>query len=218
MAFSKHTVVILTILLLTCGSLSAQNWDEWFRQKKTQKKYLVQQIVALQLYMKQVKKGYDIVRKGWNTVQDITDGEFNLHREFLSALERVDPLVREDYRVTEVLRLSSKILSENRKVRLELRKSEHMTIPEVQYVEDIHDALAEEVSGLLKDLDHLLTDADLEMDDAQRIQHLGVIYRAMLRLSGLAHDFNGSVLILMEQRSVQENNLQHLRHNYDEEM
>ena len=209
---------MLLILLMACGSLSAQNWNEWFRQKKTQKKYLVQQIVALQLYMKQVKKGYDIVRKGWNTVQDITDGEFNLHRDFLNALDAVSPLVREDYRVAEILLIPPRMVAENRKVRKALRESGHIPAPEMQYVQTLHQGLAEEAHGLLEDLTRLMTHADLEMDDTERLQRLEVIYRAMLRVSGLGKKFNGQMLAMAGQRAADEDNLKLLQQNYDDEM
>lgn len=42
----------------------AQTFDEWFRQKKTQKKYLVQQIAALKVYLGYLKEGYEIAQKG----------------------------------------------------------------------------------------------------------------------------------------------------------
>ncbi len=59
-------LVIATVLLFQ--SANAQTWDEWFKQKKTQKKYLVQQIAALRVYLDYLKKGYTVVHNGLNTI------------------------------------------------------------------------------------------------------------------------------------------------------
>ena len=53
----------LLILFVLAGGLSqAQTFNEWFRQKATQKKYLIQQIAALQVYLDYVQKGYAIAQ------------------------------------------------------------------------------------------------------------------------------------------------------------
>ena len=41
----------------------AQTFAEWFRQSATQKKYLLQQIAALQVYIGYVQKGYSIAKE-----------------------------------------------------------------------------------------------------------------------------------------------------------
>lgn len=56
-----------------------QTFHEWFRQKKTQKKYLIQQIAALKVYLGYVQKGYSIAQKGLTTVSNIKKGNFDLH-------------------------------------------------------------------------------------------------------------------------------------------
>ncbi len=43
-------LLIVSIIILFTETLSAQTSAEWLSQKKTQKKYLVQQIAALDVY------------------------------------------------------------------------------------------------------------------------------------------------------------------------
>ena len=74
---------ILIIIILLAGSFChAQTYDEWFRQKKTAKKYLLDQIAALQTYIGYAEKGYSIVTGGLNTIKDIKHGDFNLHNNY----------------------------------------------------------------------------------------------------------------------------------------
>ena len=71
----------------------SQTTAEWTQQKKTQIKYLVQQIIAFQTYLIYVKKGYDIAHKGITTVQNIKNGEWNLHKDFFGSLKMVNPSI-----------------------------------------------------------------------------------------------------------------------------
>ena len=99
-------------LLVCClgFSASAQTWSEWFAQKATQKKYLLEQLAALQVYTGYVKKGYGIARDGLGLVRDITGGEFKLHELFISGLKKVSPAVAGDARVAEIVVLELEIV------------------------------------------------------------------------------------------------------------
>lgn len=47
----KKLCVIMALLTSNvAGQAQTPNWNEWFRQKKTQRKYLIQQIAALKVY------------------------------------------------------------------------------------------------------------------------------------------------------------------------
>ncbi|MBO9573555.1 MAG: hypothetical protein J7497_15310, partial [Chitinophagaceae bacterium] len=83
-------IIISIIFLFGSFSGSAQTWSEWFKQKKTQIKYLTQQIAALQIYIGYARKGYEIADKGLTAIGDIKNGEFNLYRDFFSSLREVN--------------------------------------------------------------------------------------------------------------------------------
>src|SRR3954469_10258998 len=94
-------LVIATVLLFQ--SADAQTWDEWFKQKKTQKKYLVQQIAALRVYLDYLKKGYAVVHNGLNTIEHIKNGNFNLDRDFFSSLKNVNPAIKNTAKVADII-------------------------------------------------------------------------------------------------------------------
>lgn len=95
MSVSKPISLLgLVFLLLFVGTNAfGQTWGEFFSQKKTQKKYLLEQLVALKMYAGYLKKGYDIVGSGIGTVWDIKNGEFSLHSTFFSSLKSVNPIL-----------------------------------------------------------------------------------------------------------------------------
>ena len=55
-------LLILSTMVLCADNLSAQTVAEWFRQKATQRKYLLQQIAALHVYSGYLSKGYSIAK------------------------------------------------------------------------------------------------------------------------------------------------------------
>src|ERR1700744_2509821 len=77
---------IAMLLLAASASCGAQTFDEWFSQKKTQIKYLVTQIAELELYTKDLEKGYQIAHDGLATINDIRHGEFDLHNNYFNSL------------------------------------------------------------------------------------------------------------------------------------
>ncbi|QQL49965.1 hypothetical protein [Mucilaginibacter ginkgonis] len=69
----------------------AQTFAEWFNQKKTQKKYLLDQIAALQVYSGYLRNGYYIAQKGLGSISGSVHSEFNLHQDYFRSLTVVKP-------------------------------------------------------------------------------------------------------------------------------
>src|SRR5687768_615661 len=106
----KFRILIMSLLLFVVQSAHSQAWNEWFRQKKTQKKYLIQQIAALKVYLKYLKQGYGIVKKGMQVVGDIKEGNFNSHKEYFGSLREVNELISGSGKVSSTLYYESAIL------------------------------------------------------------------------------------------------------------
>src|SRR3954462_11965140 len=101
---------LLSILLLSLGStLSAQTFSEWFRQNKTQKKYLLEQIAALEVYAGYLQKGYAIAKDGLNTINSIRHGDFELHDNHFQSFRKINPTIRNLGELTEIKSLQEQI-------------------------------------------------------------------------------------------------------------
>lgn len=84
----KALLIALWLALLAAHA-NAQLFKEWFRQNKTQREYLKEQIVQLKLYLELTKQGYKIAKEGLNTVHQIKNGEFKLHKNRFDSLRIV---------------------------------------------------------------------------------------------------------------------------------
>ena len=94
--FSMKILFIFIVSCLFISNATGQNWNEWFRQRRTQIRYLQTQIVELQAQIMLLKKGYDVAKEGWEFIQDMTNGEFELHKDKVSRLDKVNRVIDED--------------------------------------------------------------------------------------------------------------------------
>ncbi|MCA6438992.1 MAG: hypothetical protein IM581_03630, partial [Chitinophagaceae bacterium] len=108
----KKIMILVTVGLFAFHSSNAQTTDEWLNQKSTQKKYLLQQIAALQVYIGYAKKGYTVVTSGINTIRNIKNGDLNLHRDFFNRLKNVNPAIRRYAKVADIIAYQVKIIKQ----------------------------------------------------------------------------------------------------------
>jgi hypothetical protein len=87
----KTTILFLSLLLSTLTK--AQTFDEWFRQNKTQLKYLGQQIAALEAYTQTTENGYNDTQQASTTIASIKQGDLDLHTGYFTAQRIVKPAI-----------------------------------------------------------------------------------------------------------------------------
>jgi len=192
------------------GSAYGQTWGEWFKQKKTQKRYLLEQIAALKVYAGYLKKGYEIVDGGLSTVRDITKGEFSLHNAFISSLKQVSPVIRNDVRVAEIIALQIGILGSFS----EIKGSEYLSAEDLAYIRLVQGAVTLDCFNALEELLLVMTSGRLEMKDDERVSRLAKVYENMLDKSAFVRDFCGNAAGLMRQRKFGEQEISNLLRMY----
>ena len=141
-----------TVGLFAFHSSSAQTTDEWLNQKATQKKYLLQQIAALQVYIGYAKKGYNIVSGGVNTIRNIKNGDFNLHRDFFNRLKNVNPAIRWYAKVADIIAYQVKIIKQTKITIQQIRETKQFTEAELDYCKMVFDNLLDECMKTAEEL------------------------------------------------------------------
>lgn len=170
-------LLLLCLLSVTSFHIAqAQTWDEWFKQKKTQRKYLLQQIVALKVYFGYVKKGYDIASKGLNTIRNIKNGDFNLHKDFFGSLKAVNPKIRNYGKVADIISFQLRIIKESRLTVAGVREAGQFTAEEMDYCKKVFDNLLNETLKTIDELFILITSGKLEMKDDERLKRIDALY------------------------------------------
>ena len=200
--------LIILITLVSCFYIShAQTWAEWFQQKQTQKKYLIEQIAALQVYLGYVKKGYEIASKGIHTISDIKNGEFNLHGTFFNSLKAVNPQIKNVAKVAAIITLQISIVQHFKSSIKTYHDSQQFNNDELDYIGKVY---ADLTVDCLEDIDQLIaviTDNTFQMTDDERIKQINIIYADMLDKNQFAQSFTNSAKLLAQQRTKEQNDI-----------
>lgn len=211
MVFNRLKPTVLFIAILICAFTSnAQTYAEFFRQKKTQKKYLMEQLVALKVYAGYLKKEYDIASNGLNTIKDFSNGEFGLHKTFVSSLKAVSPAIKKNNKVADIIILQVKISQSFRRVKTDDFLGEAI----LAYVDDVHENVMKECE---KDLDELLlviTSGKVEMKDDERLKRLESVYQNMRDKSAFVQHFINQLNIIGHQKKQDEQSIHDLKKFY----
>jgi len=190
----------LFIILFSGSICDAQTFDEWFRQKATQKKYLIQQIAALQVYLGHVQKGYNIAQNGLTVISDSKEGDLNLHRDFFSSLKNINPKINSYAKVADVVAIQLRIVQVYREVRKQVMKDNLFGEKEANYIFKVFESVLKDCNGIIMDLTAVITSNNLEMKDDERLKRIDALYNSMQEAYIFAQGFSNEIKLLRLQR------------------
>lgn len=209
------TLLVLAVVCLVMMQqpVQAQTFAEWFRQKSTQRKYLLQQITALWMYKGYAMKGYDIAKGGLGSIGGYLGKEFDLHGDYYQRLQKVNTLVSNDPQVAAILRWQQDILKHTDG----LQKMPGLTQEERSHVKKVCAALLVDCEGQLNDLEIILEDGKVGMSDEQRFRQIGRLYANMQDNYRFAANFNGQVRLYVLHRKQSSKEVNTLKAIYGSE-
>ncbi len=198
-------LLAFTVMTVAASALAttvrAQTFAEWFQQKSTQKKYLLQQIAALQVYAAYYKAGNNIAHNGLGSITGSLKSENGLHTTYYSNLNNVSPVVKNNKQVNDILQWQKDILTRMGT----LDKTADLNDGEKKYIIQVKGALFKDCDEQITELQNVITDSKLKMSDEERLKHIGVIHSAMQNNYRFASAFADQVKVYAVQR-IQENN------------
>lgn len=214
--FHCKSLMVIAVVIWGLGlggtSVKAQTYNEIFRQKKTQEKYLLKQLAYLKLYADQVWKGCKLVSGGLETIGDFTSGEFKLHEAFISALSKVNSLVRKDFRVEEIIRFQ---LGINSSFRVLLKSSAWDQAPNLIYYKAVEEKVIAECNADLDELLDIVLSGKLEMNDSERLVRLKKIHSSMEEKASFTRWFCTEAQLLSQAQKMDMNDINELRRFYE---
>ena len=196
----KKMLLFLLIFMPAIGSLRAQTFAEWFRQKKTQKEYLLQQIAALQIYIGYAQKGYKIAKEGLTAIGSFTRGEFNLHGDYFHSLKTVNPEIRKYVKVADIIALQVKIVQNYNSTYRQINSSNAFSKDELNYIRNVFTNLLDDCEKTLDELIAVTTDGKLEMKDNERMERIDKLYLDMQDKFTFSRSFANDATLLAASR------------------
>jgi hypothetical protein len=167
----KKTAVILITLFVFNQGVSGQ---------AKQRKELILQIAALQVYIDYAKKGYSAVSKGLNFIGDARKGELTLHGDYFTSLLKINPKVRNYYKTAQIISMQFKIMKLCSKTLSDLKAADLFHGNELDYIERSFKKLLQNCSQTLDQLLVISTDAELQLKDDQRLERIDLLHKTML--------------------------------------
>jgi hypothetical protein len=200
----------LVLLAFSFQPARAQTFAEWFSQRKTQIRYLTQQIAALEQYGSYVKQGYQITQGGWGGIGNWVKGEFDLHSAYYNSLKTVNPAVKYDPKADSILT----------DARLITQQFDHLSGRAALdgdtrgYIGRVKTAVLTETDKDLLELQMVMTDGKAQLTDDERIRRLDAIHERVKDKLVFSGSFCNDVRMLIVQRNNSLNDINTLKSIY----
>ena len=211
----KKLPLFLTVILFASVA-HGQKLAEWTRQKKTQLKYLADQIAALQAYVRVVEKGYSIAKKGLNVIENIKKADFSLHSDYFNSLKNVRPNVKAYTKIGSIVAMQINLIKECHRQRSSMNNSGQFNRDEVNYAGRVFDNLLKGCTEIVDQLITLTTDGQLQMKDDERIKNIDKLYDAMQDRQQFLRHFRNENSVLSLQRIKELDNINTIKRLYGE--
>ena len=184
-----------------------------FSQSQEAKQLLlnVEKLAQLKLMLSHMKTGYQILEKGYTSIKNISQGNFNLHRDFLDGLLQVSPAVKQYSKVADIIRVQLKLVKESKAALAEFRGSKQFTITEIEYLGNVYANLLKECLKTLDELAMVVTAGKLRMSDDERLQAIDKIYDEVMEQYTFLNEFNNGTAVLSLQREKEKMDIDLMR-------
>ncbi len=194
-----------TILLIVVIAFSMMWFKGNAQSSEAQQLVLnVAKLAQLKKILSNMKKGYEIISKGYNTVKDISKGNFNLHDAFLNALLEVSPSVKKYKRISDIINCQFQIVKEYRSAFNRIKATNLFNVSEINYMETVYSNLISKSFQNLNELSVVITSGKLRMSDDERITAIDRIYGEITDKLIFLRSFNneGNVLAIQRGREM----------------
>ena len=188
--------VLLLSALLQSGAAKAQE------QEVQQLLLNVEKLAQLKNILEDLKKGYEIVFQGYNTIKKLSQGNFQLHDLFLQSLLEVSPAVRKYKRIGEIIQTQLALVSEYKKALSLFKESGLLQREELEYISSVYNNLFKRSLKSLDDLTMVITSGTLRMSDAERLAAIDGVWKDIEEAKTFLRCFNNEAKGLLVQRAT----------------
>lgn len=188
-------------LLLLLGALAMRPCTAHAQSQELQQLILnVEKLNQLKAILKQLYDGYQILEKGYNTIKDLSQGNFSLHKTFLDALYEVSPTVKKYKKIVEIITLQQQILKTGKETLSRVHAANVFNPQETAYLENVIADLFERSAQNMEQLLLVITANQLRMNDAERLESIDRIYANLKDQLGFQRHFIQKTVLLFNQR------------------
>ncbi|MGN6354816.1 MAG: TerB family tellurite resistance protein [Parafilimonas sp.] len=193
----KKLIIIITFLMSSQFSFSQA-------QEIAQLLLDVEKLTQFKQILSDLKKGYEILSSGYNSIKNISQGNFSLHETFLNGLLEVSPAVQRYERIADIMQYQLRIVKEYKAAFSQFKSDKHFTAGEIDYMGSVYSRLFDESVESLSDLITVITAGKLRMSDDERISAIDHVWDEVQDQYGFLKAFNNGTALLSLQRQKDE--------------
>ncbi|PSK90781.1 hypothetical protein [Taibaiella chishuiensis] len=193
----KRKLIILLILFIGLGQFKVKAQST----EVVQLLLNVEKLSQLKQILSDLKKGYTIVSTGYNTIKNLSEGNFNIHKIFLDGLLEASPVVKKYYKVAGIVELQLLLIKEHRSAFNRFRNGNMLRPSELEYIGKVYSNLVTESLRNIDELLNVVTTGKLRMSDDERLKTIDGLYADMEDKLNFLRSFNNNTTILTIQRA-----------------
>jgi hypothetical protein len=175
----------------------------------------LEKLTQFKQILSDLQKGYAILSGGYSTIKDISQGNFNLHKDFLDGLLAISPAVAKYTRIADIISMQLQLVKEYKSYYSRFKKDGHFTLNEIDYIGKVYTNLFNESLKNLDALLNVITAGKLRMSDDERLHSIDGIYDDMKDKLVFLRNFNNSTSILSIQKEKEQQDIDVMRNLYD---
>lgn len=207
----KEILILILLVVSTYLPLRVKGQS----QEATQLILNYEKLQQLEEILDNMYKGYKILTQGYNTIRDIAEGNFSLHRIFLDGLYAVSPAVSNYKRIPDIIQYQQLLVTEYKRAYNKFRNDPNLTVSEIKYLENVYSSLFEQSLRNLDELLMVVTANKLRMSDEERLQAIDRIFYELENKIVFIKMFNSSTQILIAQRTKEHHDVNKIQKLHD---
>ena len=161
----------------------------------------VEKLSQLKNILSDMKRGYEVVSKGYNAVKNIAEGNFSLHEVFIDGLMLVSPEVRKYRKIADVISMQADLVSEYKAAFKRFGSSGNFSASELEYLGKVYGQLLDQSMDNLDQLVMVITAGKLRMSDEERLRMIDRVFAELEDKLVFLRSFNRETGLLNLQRA-----------------
>jgi len=200
--------LVVTMMMFFAGRTQAQSAEaqqlllDW------------QKLSQLKNILNDMYKGYQVISSGYETIKNISQGNFSLHQVFLDGLLLVSPAVANYKRIPDIINDQLAIVKEYKLSYSLYKQDKHFLPDELIYLGGVYNNLFNQSMQNLNELIMVITGNKMRMSDAERISSIDRIYGEMEDKLTFLRYFNNHTTMLAVQRAKEQNDVNTMQNIY----
>lgn len=174
-----------------------------------------EKLQQLEAILDEMYRGYKIISKGYNTIKDISEGNFTLHDLFLNGLYKINPTIRSYKRIPSIIQFQQYINAEYSREFERFRHDPNLTLREIKYLEGVYAYLIKQTLRNIEELLTIVTATKLRMSDEERMVAIDRIYYDMESKIVFLKVFNNNAQAVAMHRARQQREINAMRKIFD---